>query len=597
MRISSSAARSILRPAHLALFAASFALLISISAQPATAQSRVIQKWVSTVNDPVDAESMTLVLAAAADSNGDVAVAGNICVALNPNFQCSNQEFQVESYDSSGKRLWGSSIEPSYSEQGSVGPGTTPVNTATAVVFDSSNDVYAAGPMYNALEENGSHTVSIMIVKYSPSGARQWIRYDGPYQNSQWDACAPVAITTDQQNNLYVTGRCAIYGGTWHVQILKYSPSGQLLWIGGFTSITDYNGNARTDFMPVGIAVYNSTAVYVTGQVGNTVGDIHPVTLKYDENGNIVWQRMAYGSIASLGFPDTPHSITLDSAGNIYEEGSSGSDGPAGAYALKYDPSGDLLWLSQAQEPDCTSDYRGQKTGDAVGLDARGNVYLTSDDCSAGVVVTKFDSNGNLLWESQTNGITPIASSYFNSEGDAYVLANANSKSTAFETVKYDSDGNRQWLIAYSGSGSTPDNMPVAMAASGGNLYIAGGTGGSYIGPTAWATIDYVQDAADATPTSLAFPTQTVDTTSSAQPIILKNTSPEEDLDIEGIEMAGPFSETNNCSSEIVPGGTCTIEVRYTPTSTGTQSGSLSVDDTWAGSPDVVTLRGTASEP
>src|SRR5690348_12171616 len=40
-------------------------------------------------------------------------------------------------------------------------------------------------------------------------------------------------------------------------------------------------------------------------------------------------------------------------------------------------------------------------------------------------------------------------------------------------------------------------------------------------------------------------------------------------------------------------GRSCTIEMRFTPTSTGTQIGSLSISDQWAGSPDVVTLSGS----
>jgi hypothetical protein len=121
---------------------------------------------------------------------------------------------------------------------------------------------------------------------------------------------------------------------------------------------------------------------------------------------------------------------------------------------------------------------------------------------------------------------------------------------------------------------------------------VTGSTRGPTNSPTSWATLDYLQDAADATPTNVAFSSQTVDTTSAAQTITLKNTSTE-DLQILRIEVAGPFYETNNCCSEIVGGGSCTIAVRFTPTSEEPNPVRFLFTTSGPAPPDVVTLSGT----
>lgn len=113
-------------------------------------------------------------------------------------------------------------------------------------------------------------------------------------------------------------------------------------------------------------------------------------------------------------------------------------------------------------------------------------------------------------------------------------------------------------------------------------------------GELEWAALDYVQDAADAMPSTIAFPAQKVGTNSSPQSVTLKNTY-SGDLTLNNIEATGSFSETNNCPSILVAGATCTIQVRFMATEVGAQKGSLSIYDPWAGSPDVVSLSGTGT--
>ncbi|MGH9716282.1 MAG: choice-of-anchor D domain-containing protein [Candidatus Acidiferrales bacterium] len=566
--------------------ALSIALLSATLAPSAAAQSRVIQKWLATVKDPAQVQSvpsgyaLNLVDDATANSNGGVTVAGDICVAVDSSGKCSNLEFAIETYNANGQKLWGSFI-------GSAGN----VAQATNVISDSAGDIYAAGWEQNSVSQNGTPTRSLILVKYSASGTREWIRYYGFYQNSNVQQFYPAAIAVDAQDNIYVTGNYSRVGYDNSTDTLKFSPSGTLLWSDASVDTTGQNSASAA------IVLDKPGNVYVAFWGGQNAG----ATIKYDSNGNLLWQRQNGGFGAS---PDSAHSIALDSSGNIYEEGTA-TDNPypmdPAVWATKFDSEGNILWSNPAPGGGCDNYNYGW--GATIGVDGLGNSYLSSTNCSDQLAVTKFDTGGNILWQKTYTGASssiPIAT-YLNGEDDFYVLAEVPSVNTNdstnldFLTLKYDGSGNLLWTTRFSGLNSTSSSTPVAMVASGGDLFVTGSTGPSTDSPTYWATLDYVQDAADATPTSVTFSSQVVDTTSAPQSVTLKNTSTE-DLDISSIKMSGPFSETNNCSSEIVGGGSCTIQVRFTPTSTGAQSGSLSIADQWAGSPDVVKLNGTGAQ-
>jgi hypothetical protein len=96
------------------------------------------------------------------------------------------------------------------------------------------------------------------------------------------------------------------------------------------------------------------------------------------------------------------------------------------------------------------------------------------------------------------------------------------------------------------------------------------------------------------TPSSLTFPSQTVGTTSSSQPVTVKNTGAvATPLSIGA--ATGDFAQTNNCTSTLASGGSCTLTVTFTPTATGARTGSISITDQATNSPQSVGLTGTGA--
>jgi len=98
--------------------------------------------------------------------------------------------------------------------------------------------------------------------------------------------------------------------------------------------------------------------------------------------------------------------------------------------------------------------------------------------------------------------------------------------------------------------------------------------------------------AASLTPPSLTFGNQQVATTSAAQALTLQNTGTGV-LNIASVLASGDFAQTNTCGATLAASASCTINVTFTPTTTGARNGSATVTSNAPGSPHTSSLSGT----
>jgi len=98
-------------------------------------------------------------------------------------------------------------------------------------------------------------------------------------------------------------------------------------------------------------------------------------------------------------------------------------------------------------------------------------------------------------------------------------------------------------------------------------------------------------------PDSVTFPGQLMGTPSAAQSVTLKNTGTAS-LNVSAVTISGDFSETDSCKAGggIAVGATCTVNVVFQPTATGTRTGTVTVTDNAVGSPHSVALAGTGTD-
>jgi len=99
-------------------------------------------------------------------------------------------------------------------------------------------------------------------------------------------------------------------------------------------------------------------------------------------------------------------------------------------------------------------------------------------------------------------------------------------------------------------------------------------------------------------PTSLSFGTVATGVTSAAKTVTLTNVGATS-LTITSIAITGTnpgdFLQTHTCGSSLAASASCTINVTFKPTASGTRSAALSVTDNASGSPQTVSLSGTGT--
>jgi uncharacterized protein DUF4082/Big-like domain-containing protein/centrosomal CEP192-like protein/carboxypeptidase family protein/ASPM-SPD-2-Hydin domain-containing protein len=104
--------------------------------------------------------------------------------------------------------------------------------------------------------------------------------------------------------------------------------------------------------------------------------------------------------------------------------------------------------------------------------------------------------------------------------------------------------------------------------------------------------------SASLSPTSLAFGTQTLNTTSTARSITLRNGG-NVSMSISSITITGTnggdFARTTTCGTTLAAGASCTISVTFRPTATGDRTASVSVTDNAPGSPHTAPLTGAGT--
>ena len=283
----------------------------------------------------------------------------NVCVTGSGS-GTTNVDCVTIKYDSNGDTVWIRSYN-GISNNEDVG---------YALVLDGQGNVYVVGSTY----VTGSFH-DYLIIKYNPNGDTVWVRR---YDNASSDIA--LAIATDNQNNVYVTGYS--YGTITDIDYatVKYNSSGVQQWV------KRYDGPLNNEDSPTNIAIDNQNNIYVTGYSYGLSYNENYTTIKYNSAGDTLWVRR-YTTPENPD--DKPGGIAVDNQGNVYVTGGSDSTGTGNAtdiLSIKYNSAGILQWFARFSSPGNNSDI-----GEAIAVDNQSNVYVTGiyyDSTSYGDAIT-----------------------------------------------------------------------------------------------------------------------------------------------------------------------------------------------------------------
>jgi hypothetical protein len=290
--------------------------------------------------------------------------------------------------------------------------------------------------------------------------------------------------------------------------LAKYDMNGNLIW-------AKQAGAYQSD-KALSITADGSGNVYITGYFndtaffGNTTiygyGDNDIYLAKYDANGNFQWVRKAGG----IG-RDEAKSIKCDAAGNIYITGmfrgnavfgTQNVSDPNGYYDMflaKYDPSGNLVWVSTAG-----GSY--DEVGWSMVFDNAGLIYITGEfnasamfgpyqlitSGNADVFVACYNTSGTCLWAKGTGGPLIDRARGIGCDGNNLYITGQFGMSASFGTYSVtgadstdifiaamDNSGNYTWAVSVGGG---PDSLETlsyesgnaVCAESNGNVYATG---------------------------------------------------------------------------------------------------------------------------
>jgi len=430
--------------------------------------------------------------------------------------------------------------------------GTPGFDISASTATDAFGNVYVAGGTTGSLGgPNNGDSRDAFIAKYDDAGNLLWTKQFG---TSTLDTIS--GIDTDPQGNIYVSGITSgdlarpKQGDSTDAFVAKFDSNGNQQWIQQF--------GQNLIFQSFSIDVDNAGNAYLTGiDVSSAPVPLFATdnywTAKFDTNGNRQWFTET-GSVPNGSENDEfdeSYGVTVGNDGSVYASGWTRGDLPlvdspgvtqnAGLYdaqITKYDNSGQVQWIRQFGTADYEWAWR-------PGTDSQGNVYATGwtlgnlGGPNAGSYdpwLVKYDSQGNQQWITQfgSAGDDEAFNLYIDKNDHIFVtgytngsLGGANAGGFDAWAAEYDTAGNQVWLTQF----GTPDTDQVygITGDNAGNLYITGVTQGS-LGATNAGSFDgwtAKLDAASGTLLDFSGTAQSVNTSSVVEPLVSDISTPE----------------------------------------------------------------------
>ncbi|HEY5122301.1 MAG TPA: SBBP repeat-containing protein [Ignavibacteria bacterium] len=438
------------------LFKYIFSIFLLISLCSSFSFSQPVIEWVQRYNSSGSNSDYVTVMTL--DKTGNVYLAGYI-----KNNDTMNS-FLTLKYNSNGNFQWARTYNCMGGWDG-----------ASGIVVDSFGNVYVTGRS-DTINPSHSNMPYFAIIKYSDNGDLLWIR---KYINPDSIYALPNAICIDDSSNIYVTGDSYSNTQNSNYTTVKYNKDGQFIWSRFYDVANNYD-------VPWSIVCKNNF-IYITGGTSGSYAN----TLKYNLNGDL---------LLTANFIGQGKKIAVDDSNSIYVGGEKLVNGYYVFKTNKYDSSGVLQWTKIFQD---TNWYNSANYLRDMCIDRNGNTFVTGysprDAPSGGYsyVTIKYNSFGDSLWtriyKSAYHSNDQVESITTDKFGNVYVTGSSDNNLiwTHYATVKYNSQGVRQWVANYNNNNEFSNHYGnIVRVDTTGNIYVTGNSEGSGTGMDI-ATIKY----------------------------------------------------------------------------------------------------------
>lgn len=352
-------------------------------------------------------------------------------------------------------------------------------DNGNGVALDASDNIYLTG--------STNSFGGVFLLKYTPAGDLSWQKiWRGGFDQSGQ------SVNLDNTGNVYVTGFVRDSNGVGPAFLLKFNVLGDLFW-----QRTWGNSNWGNYTFGKALALTSLGELYIGGTVAFINNTSKIILLKFNStSGAPIWAE-TWGS--NYGGSNLGKGLAVDSSGNVYVTGVTSSfdlQYPNGTYniascglgglctdalLLKFNSTGSLQWQRIWR---MNTNGNAGDSASGVAVDASGYAYVAGTtsvgggygciDCTSGIVtISKFYSNGTLLWQRDWRD-SPLGSDISSgiasdSSGRLYITGNVQTYSNLF-LMGLDSSGSLLSLAAW---GGTADAVSVSVDSLG-NPVIAG---------------------------------------------------------------------------------------------------------------------------
>ena len=292
-------------------------------------------------------------------------------------------------------------------------------------------------------------------MKYRDSGELEWAaRYDGarPFV----DGGSSVAV--DAVGNVLVTGEAGNGFTDLDFGVLKYDPSGGLLWT------YFYDGPDHSVDRGAAMRVDAAGNIYLAGNSADGGYRFNATTVKLDAGGNVLWSARE-GSLYYTGV--FAKDMDLDAAGNVATVATDG----ANVVTWNYNAEGQRRWIARHRAEDPAPIHATH-----IRFDSSGNALLAASLYGSGIndtILVKYAPDGRQHWAARVadaRGVYHAHALELDAAGNAYLTATPGSDSV---TVKVGADGSQLWSATYKAGDSFHDAGMFLKVNTAGDVFVA----------------------------------------------------------------------------------------------------------------------------